>query len=131
MESALSFNPETGRPNPVSLKEWYGMDRKTQRTFAAQLSPKEKFDFINALGVAFDSLPKDKRHEILQHRADVLQKKEHKSIGDRMDLALTQVEAKRLELPAKPPIFLRKLRGASRFPKWVGEIKSPFFMKSV
>lgn len=131
MESALSFNPETGKPNPISLKEWYGMDRKTQRTFAKQLSPREQYDFRLVLSMAFDTLPKAKRHEVLKHRVDALQTKEHKSIGDRIDLVMTTVEMKRLELPAKPPIFLRKLRTEQHFPKWALEKKSPFFMKSV
>lgn len=123
------FNPETGKPNPISLKEWYGMDKKSQRAFAKQLSPKEQYDFTFAFTRAIDQLPKAKRHELIQHRVESLSKKEHKSIGDRIDLALTTMEMKRLELPSKPPIFLRKLRTKETpFPKWVRDIKSPFLI---
>lgn len=124
------FNPETGKPNPISLNEWFGKDRDHAEQFLRGLSAKEKKDFSVSVTVAFESLPKQKRLELVRIKKEALEKKQNASLRDKVDLAIIKLKEKQLELPSKPVIFLRKLRGPnSPFRKWAAETKSPFLIR--
>lgn len=123
------FNPETGKPNPVSVKEFALMDRKEMRAFMAPLSSKERGDFTIVYRVAYDALPLATKRDIAQASVDKLSKRQDVSIADAVELAYKKMYLKRLMLPEKQPIFLRKLR-IKKFdmPRWISEKKSPYLI---
>lgn len=128
-ETATRFNPESGKPNPVSVKEFALMDRKEMRAFMAPLSSKEKSDFMITYQVVYGALPLATKREIAQASVDKLAKRQNASIADAIELAHEKMHLKRLMLPEKQPIFLRKLR-TKKFdmPRWIAEKKSPYLI---
>ena len=129
-ESALSFSPETGKPDPVSTKEWFSRDGNAQKDFQKTLSWKEKRDFRVALTVAVESMPRNERRELWKIRKEALDRKKDPTIADKVDRAIAAFKEARLLLPEKPKILLRKLRGPNGpFARWAREKTSPFLMK--
>lgn len=123
------FNPETGKPNPVSLKEVMLMDRKEVKAFLKPLGKKEEWDFQAAVQSAALRMPLSERREIQKQLVDKLQKRENKSVADKLELGLKKLQLKRLMLPEKQPIFFRKLRTKElKLPKWMTEKKSAYLM---
>ena len=123
------FNPETGKPNPVSLKEVMLMDRKEVKAFLKSLNKKEEWDFHAAVQSAALRMPLAERREIQKQLVDKLQKRENKSVADKLELGLMKLQLKRLMLPEKQPIFFRKLRTKEfKLPKWMTEKKSAYLM---
>lgn len=130
-ESTQRFNPETGKPNPVSVREFYLMDRKEQRAFLKPLSQKENWRFSKQFIVLFDRLSKAEKRELTQKKIEKLQKNKSPSVGDRIELFFAELRAKQQALPSKPPIFFRKFRTGerqTRFPKWMTKTKSPYLI---
>lgn len=130
-ETTFCYNPETGKPNPVSVREFHLMDRKEARAYMRPLSKREQKDFYLATVMAWESLPLQTRREIQQAYVDKLGKRDNKSIGDKIELFREKLYLKHLMLPEKKPIFFRKLRTKEHtFPKWMKETKSPYLISS-
>ena len=131
MEHSGNFNPETGKPNPVSLKEYMTMDRKEQRAFGRALDRGEKKSFQAAVVREVTRLRLKDRREIQQTLVNKLERRQNKSIGDKVELALAKMRLTHLMMPEKQPIFFRKLRTKEMpLPKWITESKSPYFITS-
>ncbi len=125
------FNPETGKPNPVSLKEFLLMDRDVQKSFIKPLSKQEQKDFQMAVVVGVASMPLAERREIAKIQVDKMQQKENKTIGDKLALLQAKMHLRQVMLPEKQPIFFRKLRTKEfKLPKWLTEKKSAYLMGS-
>jgi len=123
------FNPETGKPNPVSLREVMLMDRKELKSFIKPLNKKEEWDFQVAVQSAALRMPLAERREVHKQLVDKLQKRENKSVADKLEVGLAKIQLKRLMLPEKQPIFFRKLRTKElKLPKWMTEKKSAYLM---
>jgi hypothetical protein len=123
------FNPETGKPNPVSLREVMLMDRKEGKAFVKPLNKKEEWDFQVAVQSAALKMPLIERREVAKEFVAKLQKRENKSIGDKLEVGLAKLQLARLMLPEKQPIFFRKLRTKElKLPKWMTEKKSAYLM---
>jgi len=126
------FNPETGKPNPVSVREFYLMDRKEQRAFQKSLTRKEKRDFQLQFIVEVDKLPKSEKIALSRAFVDKLKLRDNKSIGDKVELFRAKLYAKRAELPTKQPIFFRKFRtGETPWPTWVLKTRSPYLIRAM
>ena len=123
------FNPETGKPNPVSLRELMLMDRKEIKAFVKPLNKKEQWDFQVAVQSAALKMPLVERRELAKQLVDKLEKRENKTIADKLELKLVKLQTARLMLPEKQPIFFRKLRTKEiKLPKWMTEKKSAYLM---
>ena len=123
------FNPETGKPNPVSLKEFMLMDRDVQKSFIKPLSKKEQKDFQMAVIVGIAQMPLPERREMAKKQVETMQKKENKTIGDKLALLQAKLHLRQVMLPEKQPIFFRKLRTKEfKLPKWLTEKKSAYLM---
>lgn len=95
------------------------------------LSRRERFDFAASYIVSFDRLPIATRREYARAKMEKLQNRSNASLGDKLEVAQMKLYLKHIELPAKPPIFFRKLRTReTSWPKWIAEKKSPFLIKS-
>ncbi|MEK7533006.1 MAG: hypothetical protein AAB542_01100 [Patescibacteria group bacterium] len=131
-ETTARFNPETGKPNPISQREFHLMDRKEKRTFFVSLSGDEKKMFQAAIMVAVEALPLKVRREQQQMLVAKLEKRNSASMGDKVEILLEKVRLKQLMLPEKKPIFFRKLRSREfPWPKWMKEAKSPYLISSL
>lgn len=131
MEKTGNFNPETGKPNPVSLKEYMLMDRHEQRAFGRALDKGEKRSFQTAVIREITRLRLKDRREIQQMLVTKLEKRQNTSIGDKVELALAKMRLTHLNMPEKQPIFFRKLRTKELpLPKWITESKSPYFINT-
>lgn len=127
--SPQRFNPETGKPNPVSLKEFLLMDRDTQKSFIKPLSKQELKDFQLSVAVGYATMPLAERREIAKIQVDKLQQKEQKTIADKLSLLQAKMHLRQVMLPEKQPIFFRKLRTKEfKLPKWMTEKKSAYLM---
>lgn len=123
------FNPETGKPNPVSLKEFMLMDRDVQKSFIKPLSKQEQKDFQMAVIVGIAQMPLPERREMAKKQVETMQKKENKTIGDKLALLQAKLHLRQVMLPEKQPIFFRKLRTKEfKLPKWLTEKKSAYLM---
>ena len=95
------FNPETGKPNPVSLKEFLLMDRDVQKSFIKPLSKQEQKDFQMAVVVGYATMPLAERREIAKIQVDKMQQKENKTIGDKLSLLQAKMHLRQVMLPEK------------------------------
>lgn len=130
MESAALMNPETGKPNPASLKELATMDRHELRSFAKGMTKGESFDFQIAYAVAQTALPIGQKVEYARARLGKIQSRENKSIPDKFELWQAKQYLKSVESRQQ-----RQQNGAKQkevsFPKWIKEKKSPYLIASV
>jgi hypothetical protein len=126
MESTLTINPETGKPNPLSYKEWMTMDRKAQKAFLNSLSIPEQVSFITVANEHYAKLPKAEKKALWDARVDMLKNIPNKSLAQRLELAVVKLGAKRLSLPDRPRIIGRKLSGIENPLKKL--VKSPYFI---
>lgn len=123
------FNPETGKPNPVSLKEFMLMDRAAQKSFIKPLSKQEQKDFQMAVIVGIAQMPLPERREMAKKQVEIMQQKENKTIGDKLALLQAKMHLRQVMLPEKQPIFFRKLRTKEfKLPKFLTEKKSAYLM---
>ncbi len=130
VETALQrFNPETGKPNPVSTKEYLLMDRYAQREYVQALTKEEKFNFQACVIKELVAMPQEKRREIQKELVAKLEKRKNTSIADKIEFVQAKLYLKSIALPKKEPIFLRKLRKKVPF-KSVREAKSPYLIAS-
>ena len=120
MESIV--NPETGKPNPISLKELSIMDPHELKAFTKGMTMKESFDFQIAYAVAETALPTNKKIEYARERIKKLESREKKSIPDKVKILLEKQYIKNL---ASSP------RKEVHWPKWIKETKSPYLIKPV
>lgn len=126
------INPETGKPNPVSVREYYLMDRYEREAFRQQLTTSESNDFSYAAMVAVFDLPQAERTQLALQKVAKLENRPNTSIKDKLEVALAKWAVTKEKLPKKPPILLRKFRngqGSEAMPKWLREKKSPYLMK--
>lgn len=129
MNEKQRYSPETGKPNPVSLREFMLMDRHEQRAFTKPLSQKEKYDFQLSVIHGMASMPLEEKRDIQKALVAKLASRAHMSLGDKIELTRETLYLKSIMLPKKEPILLRKLR-AKPLPvlKLFGEAKSPFLI---
>lgn len=131
VESSLRFSTETGKPNPVSLKEFLLFDRHEQRKFSHALTMKESKDFQMSVVREMSRMRLKDRREIAQAQVKKLSARDNRTLGDRMELAMAKARLAHLMMPEKQPIFLRKLRTMEvKLPKWIMESKSPYFINT-
>ncbi len=131
METSLSFNKETGKPDPVSLKEFILMDRHEQRAFTRALDRGERKAFQASVMRELSRLRLKDRRELAAASVKKLESRENRSIGDKVELALARARLARLMMPEKQPIFFRKFRTREiPLPKWMTESKSPYFINT-
>lgn len=123
METTIAMNPETGKPNPISLKEWYHMDTTDQKQFMKGLSYKEQIAFGIASENAFYHLPKQEKRELLQARIDILNIKENPSLMEKLELKTLKSAFKESETKTTPP------EGYKGIKKKLTEVSSPYFIK--
>lgn len=132
MTEAQISSPETGKPNPVSIKEYMLMDRYEQRQFQQGLSKSEKKDLMTHAARESWNLPLEKKREIQQEFVKKLEQRSNNKIGDKYELWQAKAYLKHIMLPEKQPIFFRKLR--SKEPpfirKFFGTVKSPYLISS-
>jgi len=133
MSETQYISPETGKPNPVSLREYLTMDRYEQRQFQHDLSKSEKKDLMMHAAREVWFLPLAKKREIQQEIVKKLEQRSNDKIGDKLELWQAKAYLKHIMLPEKQPIFFRKLR--SKEPpfirKFFGTVKSPYLISSV
>lgn len=128
-ETTIQFHPETKKPMPVSAREYQLMDRHEKRVFEKVLSDGEKKDFQLATMKHLWNQPLSERRDIANEFVAKLEKRENKSIGDKVELVMAKVHAASLKLPEKHPIFFRKFRqGEHPIPKILREAKSPYMI---
>lgn len=128
-ETTFQFNPETKKPMPVSMREFLLMDRKEQRAFNVALTKDEKFAFQASVFMKMVEMPQEERREIQKEFVAKLEKREDKSIGDKVELVREKWVLASLSLPEKQPIFFRKLRNKVPF-KSIRDAKSPYLIAS-
>ncbi len=122
----LNQSKEQDKPNPVSLREYYLMDRHERGVYMAKLTREEQKDLRVAAAVAMESKPRKERKQLADELVEKLRKRQNASIADKIEIALAQKNALALLLPERPAIFLRKLR-AIPWPKWT-ERSSPYLI---
>lgn len=128
-ETSLHFHPETGKPMPVSYQEFYNLDRHEVRAFLRAFSRKESKDFQLAVVAKALTLTRDERRKLEKAFVDKLEKRENKSVGDKVELYLARLRLKKVMLPEKKPIFFRKLRtGEPKVPVFLRNAKSPYLI---
>ncbi len=121
---------EGEKPNPVSYREFSTMDRHEQQAFLGKLSKEEKKEFQVAVARTYTETPITERRAIAQELVAKLEKRENKTIGDKMELVLDKVRLKQLTLPEKTPILFRKLRIKTLpMPRWIKEAKSAYLIR--
>lgn len=131
MNETQRFSPETGKPIPVSLREFMLMDRHEERAYIKPLSKKEKYDFQLAALHGIANMPLSEKRAIQKEFVAKLEARTHMSIGDKIELAIEKFRNRLLQLPEKKPILFRKLRKKPMaFPKMFGSGKSPFLISS-
>lgn len=107
-QTTQRFNPETGKPNPVSMKEFYLMDRKEQRAFLKPLSSKEQMAFVYAYDTQLFKCPKSEMQQLREAKIQKLSERKNSSISDRIELAMVKLNKKLSDFPEKPAILFRK-----------------------
>lgn len=132
MNEKQRFSPETGKPNPVSVRECHLMDRHELRAFLKPLDRKEKRDFAATAMMAFESLPLSERRLLQKALVQKLEARKGTGLGDKLELALEKSRLAQLMLPEKKPILFRKIRSKENvlYKKVLGKYKSPFFISS-
>lgn len=131
MNEKQRFSPETGKPNPVSLREYMLMDRHEQRAYMKPLSKKERYDFQIAALHGVINMPLSEKRTIQKEIVAKLEARTHMSIGDKIELVIEKLRDRQLQLPEKKPILFRKLRTKPMaVPKAFGSGKSPFLISS-
>lgn len=131
MDETGRFNPETGKPNPISLKEYLHMDRHEKRAFERALDKSELRAFRVAAHREAGQLRLPERRQIQTALVDKLKQRNNTSIADKIELTIEKARLARLMLPGKEPIFFRKFRTkVLPFPKWMTEAKSPYFVNT-
>lgn len=122
---------ETGKqPTPVSYKEYSLMDRHEARAFFGKLTKDEKKDFQAAVVRVYTETPLSERRAIAQELVAKLEKRENKTIGDKLELVLEKLRLKQIMLPEKPPLLLQKLRNKPMpLPRFIKEAKSPYLIR--
>jgi len=123
METTITISPETGKPNPISLKEWYHMDTTDQKQFMKGLSYKEQVAFGIASKNEFYHLPKQEKQELLQARIDILSKKENPSLMEKLELKTLKSDFQGSETKTIPP------EGYKGIKKKLTEVSSPYLIK--
>ncbi len=123
------FNPETGKPNPVSVREVCLMDRNELRAFFKPLGIKEKMDFQFAFVAEYSKLSLKQRIEIAQAEVEKYSKRESMNIADKIELALAKLSLKNI-MQEKKSVSSQKPDGKRelKLPKWVMEKKSPYLI---
>ena len=128
-ESSLTFSKETGKPNPVSLKEYLLMDRHEHKSFFRGMDRKEQKTFLVVAAREASSLRLNERREIQSALVKKLEARKSMNIIDKIETSIEKARLARLMLPPKEPILFRKLRTKEfKLPKWLGETKSPYLI---
>lgn len=127
------FSPETGKPNPVSLREYMLMDRHEQRAFTKPLSQKEKYNFQLSVISGLMHMPLHERRAIQKELVAKLEARQKNTISDAIEVARAKFVYKSLMLPEKQPIFFRKLRSKDRSASKsiFQHVKSPYLITSI
>ncbi len=129
METHRRFNPETGKPLPVTPREYMLKDRHETKAFLAPLSRKERLDLQKAVSAAVIKMPLAERRSIADALVTKLENRRNTSIADILELTWARTHQAQLHLPEKKPIFFRKLRTREiKLPTWLGEAKSPYLI---
>jgi hypothetical protein len=124
------FNPETGKPNPLSTREYMTMTFAEQKQFIGPLSRQEKKDFQLAFTQEYLTMSLAQRREIQKAALARLEARENKTIGQKLELLQAKMHMRHLMLPEKQPIFFRKLRSREiSLPKWL-QRKSPYLISA-
>lgn len=120
---------ETGKPNPISLRELTAMSKEDVKSFTGKLTKKENQEFYKSIMRAQLTLTKDERKELARITINKLQKIEQKTLGDKIDLGLAKIRLKSID-HERPPIFFRKFRQTPHIPKFLKDAKSPYLMNT-